>query len=555
LRIELRIGEGAQSRRQQLAADAEYSVGSSADNDICIALPTVSRQHASLRVGIEGDLAVCDLGSRNGSYVDGERLHANQWAAINADTAVRIGSVLVQLQTLSAGDEDLALALTPEQPPLAAAAAEMTLAASQVDRFTRRALPAVLRLAHSGASQLALAQALGEALSRHLPILGLEIGPLDAEELWFARPAPSAANLVAEHGQIRLALRLEPSQQSGPYLQLVELVDAVLSLAHRQTAPAAAAEQALLWPKPAPLDPVLRKLYRQAARIADSDVHVLVRGESGTGKELFAQFLHSQGANPDAPLVAVNCAAFPEDLLEAELFGVEKGVATGVEARPGMFERANGGTLFLDEIGDMAAATQARILRVLQDQQVWRLGASRARPAQVRVISATHRDLAAMRREGAFRSDLWHRIADWEVELPPLRERQADIGHLALHFLGLAAAERGIAVRGITRLALQQLCAYEWPGNVRELQREMKRAAAFMDHNAALSSAELRAEIRSAASINQGQSLSELLKRAERRIIDQAIAVSDGDMDAAAAQLGVSRATLYRRLAERDQSA
>lgn len=552
MQIEIRMGEGSGSRLQLLTPGADYALGSAADNALCIALPTVSRQHAELRIDADGSIALRDLDSRNGCFVDEQRLPPQRWQPVTAGQRIRLGSVPLQLRVLVDGDDDLALAL-PAVTAGTPAASEVTLAAGAVDRFTRRALPRLLKHAAAGAPRLELARALGEALMRNLPLRGLIIGPQgDTHESWFATSTEAAGEpgVVSEHGSSRLELWLAPGQQPQAYADLAELADAILALSPpRERIPATA--ESIAWPRPEPIDAHVRSLYRQARRIAGSGIHVLIRGESGTGKELFAEFLHQHRGKTKAPFVAVNCAALPDDLLEAELFGVEKGVATGVDARAGVFERAHGGSLFLDEIGDMSAATQARILRVLQEQEVWRLGASQARPASVRVISATHRDLAQMRADGSFRDDLWHRIADWEVELPPLRERQADIGNLALHFLGQAAAERGIAVRGITRLALQLLCAYPWPGNIRELQREMKRAAAFMDHDAALGSTELRPEIRSAGEQHAGQSLADQLKRAEAVIIDRAIRICAGDIDAAAQRLGVSRATLYRRLAER----
>jgi DNA-binding NtrC family response regulator len=556
--IELRIGEGGAGQGLVLAAGREYTLGSAAGCDLVIARATVSRQHA--RVRIAATLEVMDLGSRNGSFIDGQRLQSQHWHALVGDHEWRIGSVPVRYTVLAPGDEELALALdsvvSSSDTP---APAEVTLAAGMMDRFTRRALPPLLRRAGAGISRTELARALGEALMRHLPLQALRIGPTaDTQDCacWFESslgPAPDNTSLC---GSTRVDYALTPGHLVSAYSDLAELVDAALTLAQPTRKPPAERAEMLAWPQPETLDPGLRKLYRQARRVAAGDVHVLIRGESGTGKELFARFLHQHSGRPEPAFIAVNCAAFPEDLLEAELFGVEKGVATGVDARAGLFERAHGGTLFLDEIGDMAAATQARILRVLQEREVWRLGAHRARPAEVRVISATHRDLASLRESGAFRTDLWHRIADWEIELPPLRARQADIGNLAVHFLGRAASARGIGVRGITRAALQALLAYEWPGNVRELEREMQRAAAFLDHDAALSSTELRPEIRAGASAAAtDQSLAAQLARAEQRIIDLALAGVAGDIDRAAERLGISRATLYRRLATRPADA
>jgi transcriptional regulator with PAS, ATPase and Fis domain len=382
---------------------------------------------------------------------------------------------------------------------------------------------------------------------RFLPLTALHLGPAEqTDEYWFA--AGGEPQEAWRTGAVALGLTMAAGHSSSAYRDLPDLADALLSLSSERP-PSGAAVSVPDWPSPEPLDAATRRLYRQALRVAANPLHVLIRGESGTGKELLAQFVHRHSEHADRPWVAVNCAAFAEDLLEAELFGVERGVATGVEARAGLFERADGGTLFLDEIGDMALATQARILRVLQSQEVWRLGANKARPARFRMISATHKDLAELRRQGAFRDDLWHRIADWEACLPPLRERLDDIGNLALYFLGCAASRRGVAIRGITRRALSALLNYDWPGNIRELEREMQRCAVFLDHGAALTAEDLRPAISANPPGPANLTLASQLQRAEQRIIELALRRRAGDIDATAAELGISRATLYRRMA------
>jgi transcriptional regulator with PAS, ATPase and Fis domain len=246
----------------------------------------------------------------------------------------------------------------------------------------------------------------------------------------------------------------------------------------------------------------------------------------------------------------LNCAALPADLLDAELFGIEAGVATGVSARAGRFELAHGGSLFLDEIGDMSLDTQARILRVLQEREVYRVGSHQPRPADVRVISASNRDLQALVREGRFRLDLYHRIADWRAELPPLRARREDIPNLAAQFLGRALQARGLIGGGLTQGAVDALLRYRWPGNVRELEREMQRAALFLNEGEALPSGMLKAEILTATDVAvEDESLSGRLAQEERRIIAGVLAQHAGDIAAVAERLGVSKSTLYRRLA------
>ncbi|HEX6912990.1 MAG TPA: sigma-54 dependent transcriptional regulator [Longimicrobium sp.] len=224
--------------------------------------------------------------------------------------------------------------------------------------------------------------------------------------------------------------------------------------------------------------PALLAVFGTVGRVAGSDATVLVTGESGTGKELVARALHAASLRAAGPFVAVNCAAIPEDLLESELFGHERGAFTGAIARKvGRFERANGGTLFLDEIGDMSLVLQAKILRALQEREIERLGGEERIRLDVRVVAATHRDLPSLIASGDFREDLFYRLAVVRLHLPPLRERPGDVRALALHYAARFAREHGRAVDSIAADALDRLEAHRWPGNVRELRNVMERAA------------------------------------------------------------------------------
>ena len=298
------------------------------------------------------------------------------------------------------------------------------------------------------------------------------------------------------------------------------------------------------------MDARLKEIYRQAGVVGTGSINVLVEGESGTGKELLARYLHASGGNA-RPWVALNCASLPRDLLEAELFGIEKGVATGVEARAGRFEQAHGGTLFLDEIGDMAPDSQAKILRVLQEHEVYRLGGSRPRKADVAIVAATNQSLEAMVEAGTFRLDLFHRLADWTVTLPPLRERGADIANLAACFLQGACERRNIRFGGISKAALETLQSYAWPGNVRELEREMQRVSLFINDGEMLQSDLLQPRIRNThGTRSSAGTLEERLREHEKHVIADALLSHNGDVGAAAKTLGIGRSTLYRRISD-----
>ncbi|HEX8210761.1 MAG TPA: sigma-54 dependent transcriptional regulator [Longimicrobium sp.] len=223
--------------------------------------------------------------------------------------------------------------------------------------------------------------------------------------------------------------------------------------------------------------PALVEVFKTVGRVGPSDATVLVTGESGTGKELIARAVHRVSARAGGPFVAVNCAAIPEDLLESELFGHEKGAFTGAVARKiGRFERAGGGTLFLDEIGDMSLVLQAKILRAVQEREIERLGGEERIALDVRVVTATHRDLPALIAAGDFREDLYYRLAVVRLHLPPLRERPGDLRPLALHYAARFARAYGRPVRAISEAALERLASHRWPGNIRELRNALERA-------------------------------------------------------------------------------
>jgi two-component system nitrogen regulation response regulator GlnG len=223
--------------------------------------------------------------------------------------------------------------------------------------------------------------------------------------------------------------------------------------------------------------PAMGEVYKAIGRVADQSFPVLITGESGTGKELVARSIYQHGTRANAPFLALNCAAIPENLLESELFGHEKGAFTGADRRrTGKFEQCHGGTIFLDEIGDMPLSLQAKVLRLLQDQTFERVGGNETIRTDVRVLAATNRDLKTWSAEGRFRTDLYYRLSVFTIPLPPLRERGDDLRLLVHHFLRRFSRELGRAVREVDPEALERLCSYSWPGNIRELQSVLRQA-------------------------------------------------------------------------------
>lgn len=298
--------------------------------------------------------------------------------------------------------------------------------------------------------------------------------------------------------------------------------------------------------------------------VKNSDVPVLIQGETGTGKELVAMAIHYRGPRRKHPFFPVNCAAIPETLLESELFGHERGSFTGaVERRKGKFELANGGTLFLDEIAEMPPATQAKILRVIEDHTFRRIGGSELIQVDVRIISASNKDLTKEVAGGRFREDLYYRLSVFPIMLPPLRERKKDIEELAYYFLQRSAGETGKVVARISDAALEAMRQHAWPGNVRELQNTLKRAA-LLATDGIIEPAHLGLKNESGAdaggngvvqdieqlltSLQRGEVVA--LEKIEEIFIRQALHVTDGNITEAANRLGISRSTIYRKLQE-----
>tara|TARA_Y100000748_G_scaffold234895_1_gene198844 strand:+ start:7146 stop:8573 length:1428 start_codon:yes stop_codon:yes gene_type:complete len=393
------------------------------------------------------------------------------------------------------------------------------------EAIIRTALKRLLERHHY---QVAEAGSVGEACERHnldsfdLIISDLRLPGEPGTEL-IRRAANTPVLIMTSYASLRSAVdsmklgAVDYIAKPFDHDEMVETVQRIIASGSERKQQAAAAEQPTGKQKPQPMqDDDIRKqmgiiggcdtmltLFKRIRKVAPTDSTVLIQGESGTGKELVARAMHEQSQRAKAPLISVNCAAIPETLIESELFGHEKGSFTGATSnRTGLVEAADGGTLFLDEIGELPLEAQARLLRVLQEGEIRRVGSVQSQKVDVRLVAATHRDLKTMARQGLFREDLYYRLNVIELRLPPLRERGRDVMLIAEALLQRAAGNMNMEGLHFSRDAEQAILAYSWPGNVRELENAIERSAILCDHDeitADLLGIELDAEIERAS--------------------------------------------------------
>ncbi|KAA0254411.1 MAG: FHA domain-containing protein [Acidobacteria bacterium] len=487
-------------------------LGSAGTNEVVAPFSGVSRTHAALQPTNAG-LHVTDAGSKNGLWHGGKRV-AECW--LRPGDVVQIGKAFLSVEDAETSDVEPALELPPVDEVRADRAetggTESVEASSRTGSLKDSALglireleslgrepdpsdPRLASLLGSAAAVLGLRYAvlfrqekagrvLAEAAAGDVPgadALGALVSRREA-----ARPGPAGAGIRLERNprtRRGLLVSLDPSRPAPAWRDdlLAHVASRLLGLP-RPSAPPVAEDDALLSRLVLPEGMVVgesdcfRSLLAQVAATVRSRMDVLLLGETGTGKELIARTIHASGPSPDGPFVAINCAAIPSELLEAELFGVHGRVATGVDPRPGRLQQADGGTLFLDEVGELTDPLQAKLLRFLQEREVLPLGAPSPRKVVLRVVAASNRDLPALVREGRFRADLFFRLAGLQFHLPPLRDRRADIPHLVAAFVRNAAREERKPIRGVSRKALDLLLRHDWPGNVRELANDVRRA-------------------------------------------------------------------------------
>ncbi|MEM7584530.1 MAG: sigma 54-interacting transcriptional regulator [Acidobacteriota bacterium] len=419
-------------------------VGRLPGSEVCLAAGEVSKRHAILAVDAHR-VRLEDLASKNGTYVDGQRLAARA-CTVRPGSELRFGSLALRLEELAASEGELAIQLP------------------NTHSVTSRG-PVPDTTSYAGGS--------------------------------------TADGLVFAAGYLRS--------------------------------------------RAAPMQPI----YRQLAAVARSRMPILIRGETGVGKEGLARVVHESSTVSSGPFVAINCAALPSELIEAELFGIARGTASGVTGRRGRFEQAHGGTLFLDEIGDMAPDLQAKILRALQEQEIQPLG--RAPVAiDVRIVAATNARLEAQLRDGTFRHDLYYRLAGLELELPPLRRRPEDIAPLVELFLQRFSRQAGKTLQGITVAALERLAGRRWPGNVRQLEHEVRRLVYlcpdFQPITSSLVARPANPEPPAVPGIDFQKLASLELANLERAAVREALRRAGGNLSRSAPLLGIGRDALRRRM-------
>lgn len=558
-------------------------VGSRLESQVVLTEHGVSRRHALLRV--QGDrLEVEDLGSKNGTRLNGRAVRS---APVQVGDELRFGSVSLVLEESPPGDGDLAVQIDSPLPKDTWApstqselakveracgvwiatieAVARTLPRSAVEPGP--ALRALVAACGAGGGVVLEWDGVGEPTIHTAcgdPLVLDAVGKTRAVFREVARTGvPEALALAGSPGIVAAAAAPGRDRPLGMVIvggslptggEAALRAVAWMLVGSEGLAAAGAAPHAtpgLVFPEghvPGE-SPAMAALYRQLRPLVEGDLPLLVVGETGSGKEHVARIIHASSRRARGPFVALNCAAIPAELLEAELFGIERGVATGVAEREGKLVQANGGVLLLDEIGDMAPALQAKLLRVLQEREVVPVGGKRAIAVDVGLIAATNVEPERLLAEGRFRPDLFYRIAGYVLRVPPLRERREDLPVLVEHFVRRFAGETGKAVRGVTVRTMSALAGYRWPGNVRELEHELRRLVYLCPHGQAIDSTLVSPRL---AETLAGEPDDLCLERrvavTERAVILQALERTGGNQTQAARLLGISRNGLTLKL-------
>ncbi len=597
----LLIAVAGPARGRSVPLAGALSIGRDEHSSFSIPDPALSRQHCAVEVS-EQQVLVRDLGSRNGVFVNG--CPVTERRLFDGDV-IRIGDsallvLMPELRAVSIEDSTVELVDTPvgatSSIAMASAASRYFDAQARDGRelvSARRDLHILLRLS-SALHTVTTSRALYDLILAHaLEATDAEAAAVlarreqDDEVVVIAEKTPGGTTVEFNRGVVTRALGEhvailapeasalcspltsgEPAADGALYitgskpnarftddsLQLVAAIGTVGGLAlervrhldslreeNARLRTEAAVQHNLVGESAA-----MQRVYRFIGRVAPTDATVLLRGESGTGKELVANALHLNSGRARGPFVPINCAALPEALLESELFGHERGAFTGAVAQQrGRLELAHRGTVFLDEVGELVPALQAKLLRVLQDQVVERLGARRGTRIDVRVIAATNRDLEAALKSGAFREDLYYRLNVVSLAVPPLRERRDDVPLLASYFVRQHATRCKRQVKGISPEARKLLMSYDWPGNVRELSNAIERAVVLGSQDVILLE-DLPENLLESAQPENEQGFHGLVADGKRDIIRQALDKAGGNVALAARDLGLQPTYLHR---------
>ncbi|MBI4916254.1 MAG: sigma 54-interacting transcriptional regulator [Acidobacteria bacterium] len=562
--------------------EGDNLVGSRMESEVVLAERGVSRRHALVRVR-PGGIEVEDLGSKNGTRLNGKPVRTT---AVHVADELRFGSVSLVLEEVASGDADLAVRLDGPAPEDAGGRTTQS-ESRQAERACGTWLSAIEKVGEllprpvtePGPPLRALALAAGAAGGAVVewdgsgePTIHTACGDpqvlravAQARQLFREVARIGTGEALSEVGEVGMAAAAVPGTDRPIGVVLVgpalpsgggPALRAVARLLAGSTGLAPAGGEA----RPTPVlvfpdghvageSPAMTALYRQLRPLVDGDLPLLIVGETGAGKEHVARLIHASSRRARGPFVALNCAAIPAELLEAELFGIERGVATGVVEREGKLQQASGGVLLLDEIGDMAPALQAKLLRVLQEREVVPVGGKRSVPVDVGLIAATNTEPERLLAEGRFRPDLFYRIAGYVLRVPPLRERREDIPRLVEHFVRRFAGETGRAVRGVTVRAMDALIGYRWPGNVRELEHELRRLVYLCPHGQAIDSTLVppRLAVQPVADPDDLR-LETHVAATERVVILRALDRTGGNQTQAAKLLGISRNGLTLKL-------
>ena len=563
--LRLVVAFGDRERQFNIPVNAKGTLGSAGDNDYVVTWPGISGHHAFVeRTGKR--IIIKDNHSKNGIVVGGRR-HGQ--VTLSPGDHAQLGRAAIRVEEIATSDADLAVFFEHRSSSHGAANEptesedEQTRDMAAAMRWVRAASSGIL----SGDRRRALLTSAAEIARAKTVLIVTDDRDLVVSEIVGALPAAGEMKMIAadgnragppwfcaplEDGMLLAALPGEGSQFSAWQRDFLDHAGATLFTASEKRLKSLT-DGDLLFPETMVFggSKAMAEVRGCVRDVMQSDLNVLLRGESGTGKELIARTIHASGG-ATRPFRAVNCAAIPNDLFEAEMFGIGAGVASGVQKRAGYFIEADGGTLFLDEVGDLSQSAQAKLLRVIQEREVVPVGASTPVKVNVRIVASTNRDLEGMIAAGAFRADLYYRLRGIEIVMPPLRDRSEDIAGLAVALAARVARRTSKRIRGVSRRALEQLTAYPWPGNIRELENVIERAVVKCQNGGVLDSNILALPLSAVG--EESPTLKSRKASIEDKAIADALSRTAGSKSKAATLLGISRQALHQKLSRKKPS-